>query len=50
MRPGAAHVEVRLLRPCIVEVGTIEDRPRKINMPNVGAFQVGARQISSREG
>jgi hypothetical protein len=36
-------VELRLHRPCIAKVGTIEDRIRKISVTNVGALQVGAR-------
>jgi hypothetical protein len=43
-------VEVRLRRPCCAEVGTIEDRIRKINMTNIGQYQVRGRPIAARKG
>ena len=42
--------EERLLRPCKLEVGTIEDRIIKINMTNIGILQARTRQIAPREG
>ncbi len=54
MHPGAARGALqeilgvskrRVLSPCKAEVCAIEDRTGKINMTNVGALQVGARQI-----
>jgi hypothetical protein len=42
-------VEVRVLGRCKKEVRPIEDRPGKIDMPNIGAGQVRASQVAISE-